>query len=548
MKKTMTAMLALILLLTPTALTGCKTRVANNDQTLEIFVGDFGYGYEWLEEAVELFKAEDWVQEKYPELNIPALKHNSEAQYVGETIVSGPSNSIDLFFGTQPQGGYYNRTDASGNSYFEDLSSLYTEMEIPGEGTTIAAKMKSDILAIQDVETTDGTMTYYGLPWVDGTMGLLYNRTLLQRYLGADYILPRTTEELEELAGLLKLTIDINGAAAVPFISSASADYWKQMCIVWWAQYEGLARYEGYWLCTNEYGVMDGSTVAQTGRLRALEALQSLIWRDKGYNHNEVDTMSFTMAQSKFRLGEALIMPNGDWFDNEMRSSGASEYEITFMKMPVISSIVEKCTSVKDDTALSFVVGCADDGMSYEQAKAAYAEHASEFAEASRGELTEADYNRIVEARRVQFKVEGHEAYIPSYATAKELAKDFLLFLATDKAIHSFMEVTNGCGTPYQYDLEEKDPDLYDEISLMQKDRIAIAENALRLPPNNAYKSFYYGGLNWFTRTTNIEVCMVSENPNDRKTAQQIYQQDIDYWSQDDWANWKSMLTLAGMR
>lgn len=53
----------------------------NSSNTLDIFIGNFGYGYEWLEDQIELFKQQDWVKEKYPDLVIPAPKNNSERNY-----------------------------------------------------------------------------------------------------------------------------------------------------------------------------------------------------------------------------------------------------------------------------------------------------------------------------------------------------------------------------------------------------------------------------------------------------------------------------------
>ena len=114
------------------------------------------------------------------------------------------------------------------------------------------------------------------------------------------------------------------------------------------------------------------------------------------------------------------MMPNGDWFECEMRATQAEnpyDYEIGFMKMPVISSIVEKLTTIKDDGTLAAAVDAVDAGMPYEEAKTAVP--------ALAGEGGAADYEKITEARRVMYRVDGHEAYIPSYAAGKEVAKDF---------------------------------------------------------------------------------------------------------------------------
>ncbi len=569
MKRIVTLLLTGIMVLASlVGFAGCTPPVPNDAQTLEIYIGNFGYGYAWLEDVIEKFKEQDWVNEKYPNLNIPAIKQNSESGYAAERIVAGPNaNTIDLLFTTNPACASFNSKDSNGKYYFAELEDVY-DSEVPGEGgIKVKEKMKPDFYEHQRVEVygetnEDGSprTTYYGMPWVDGYMGILYNKTLIETAQGLNkgenYIMPRTTEEFKTLIAEIKtakisVTTGNRTYTAKPLISAANVGYWNQMFNTWWAQYEGLDGYERYWTGTNALGDITRENIAQKGRLRALEVLESLICYTAGNNHDMTNTMSFTQAQSKFLIGEGIFMPNGDWFENEMSTTAAEnphDYEIIYMKMPVISSITEKCTTVKDDKALAFVVQAVDDGKDYDTTKAEYNSAKSGFATASQVELAQADYNRIKEARGVMYRIEGHEAYIPEYATAKELAKDFLRFLATDEAIHTFMEVTNGCSTAYQYDLATKDAELYASMPEIHKSRLEYSKTGTRLPAWNAFRLAYYGGLNNFSQSGSVETWFTAQNEDDRMTAKEIYDKDIDYFDTQDGYYWDSMLIKAGMK
>ena len=54
------------------------------------------------------------------------------------------------------------------------------------------------------------------------------------------------------------------------------------------------------------------------------------------------------------------------------------------------------------------------------------------------------------------------------------MAKDFLLFCASDKGLEIYAKYTNGAALPFDYDLETKAPQVYDSISLLQKTRLEI--------------------------------------------------------------------------
>ncbi|MBQ4269043.1 MAG: hypothetical protein IJB97_05270, partial [Clostridia bacterium] len=384
---------------------GCGEKVANDENTLEIFVSNFGYGTEWLNDMITEFKKQDWVKEKYPNLNIPKPSKNSDRTFPADRMITnGKTNTYDLLFACDSAIAYYDRKDSSGKPFFEDLTEVYNA-KIPGEDLTVAQKMDETILSNMLHTGKDGEQGYYAMPWVNGYMGLLYNQTLVNKHLGEGYQLPKTTMQLEKMAA------DLKAKKVTPFLSSASkAGYWNQVCFTWWVQYEGTEAYEDYWLGVDKYDETTSDNFKQLGRLRSLQTLESLIHADKGYNHEDVNTLEFTAAQSKYILGEAVMMPNGDWFENEMRANYAEDknhYDIRFMTMPVISSIVENMqlythgdkayTDLTDaekaayDEKLSAIVAVVDANGTLADAQGAVPE------------LTQKDFDKVNEARRIVY-------------------------------------------------------------------------------------------------------------------------------------------------
>lgn len=210
-----------------TALSGCKKKVEDTENVLEIHIVEAGYGYDWLNDAIDAFKNEAWVKEKYPNLVIPQLAHTSVDRTYGVTAtIAGPSaNTYDLFFGVDPYGSTPNVKDGNGNSYYEDLTSFY-EMEIPGEEIAVKDKMRSDIYQYLDRPTSDGGTAIYGMPWVNPWMGLLYNKTLVDDIFGADYILYET----QLFAGAIKgdFVLDDYADRALVFVNGERVGIFEQ--------------------------------------------------------------------------------------------------------------------------------------------------------------------------------------------------------------------------------------------------------------------------------------------------------------------------------
>ena len=135
---------------------------------------------------------------------------------------------------------------------------------------------------------------------------------------------------------------------------------------------------------------------------------------------------------------------------------------------------------------------------------------------------------------------------IPAYSTAKEAAKDFLLFLATDKANEVFIKSTNGASMPFDYDIESKNPALYASLPEIQKTRLALQAESVYMLNENTWAGVYYGGIARFTGArTNIESLFTAKSEKDRKTARKIYDEEIEWWDDN---RWDSVLTNMGKK
>ena len=162
-------------------------------------------------------------------------------------------------------------------------------------------------------------------------------------------------------------------------------------------------------------------------------------------------------------------------------------------------------------------------------------------------EVSEKDISKIDAARKAIIGISSHDAMIPSYAKAKGVAKDFLRFLATDIACESFMRATNGASTAFDYDVKTKNPNLYNSFSNLQKERAEMALKGTTSTASYHSKLAYWGGLSSFAMTEMLENAFAAQNVEDRKTATQIFEQDISYYTKNNSENWSNLLKLSGI-
>lgn len=573
---------------------GCNKK-DDSPETLEIYIEKMGYGVDWLDDIIEAFKQEQWVKDKYPNLNIPKPEARVNQGSATQRVIAGAkSNTADLLFGTTTATGWIYRSDEE-SSNFEELSDVYNS-EVPGEtGVIFKEKMLPSIRSwveqpdLSKADTDPDAKVYHVFPWINGYIGMLCNKDNLDKLLGKDnYTMPRTTDEWMEMVRLIikvqkdKGLDNTDDAFINPFIY-APVMYWGASVSTWWAQYETRSGYEKYFLGTariNGRDQLSPKVLEQKGKLRSFQTIESFVGApgiggkagtEEIYDKVDEDSFkaqnTFDRIQVKYINGQGVFMPNGDWFDLEMRNAveAGKGSDITYMQLPIISAVSEKLSYYKAgdtvfdknadgttkegdatrkvyDELLRKLVDHVDGKCDKDEVAALYT------AKGKSIDRLDADIEHIHEARHLMAPVEGHEAFIPSYATAKDVAKDFLRFMATDKAIRTFAESTRGCSTAFSYDVIAQNPGLYDTFTDIQKQRLSMVQNGgISMPVKASYRLAMLGGLDMSRYPSgSIEVNFSSESG--RKTAEQMVNYDINYYTQNNNAQWNSMLTAAGIR
>lgn len=546
MKKVITILLSAVL--TAGVFAGCGNRVDSSDpQTLEVYLYNAGYGEDWCQDLLDAFAAEAWVQEKYPDLTIAFEPDETSSRAQELLAASERANKYDLVMGTGLE------SLLGPDAQALDLTEVVYESQVPGEDILFKDKLLPSYLesaAYKGRAGSEEEPAYYQVNWASGMTGIIYNETKLNA-LKTDVLknvlpndVPNTTDEL---LAVLRAVKDANGANSAytetsSFATYGASSYAHYLYYIWWAQYETSAEY------INFYNGIDSETESrspaiflQDGLLEALTVLEQIYYRTNGYVWINPNTgrEAYRETQNRVQLGNALFMANGDWADNELATlreglieQNGSADTVKLMRTPVISSIIDHTPSIPDDKTLSAVVNAIDKG------------------ETGYGSVTETDFAIVKAAREVVYSIgPGHNAFIPSYAAGKEVAIDFLRFMATDKAQEIYIRSTNGASLPFKYDLKAKNEALYNEISPMQQDRIDyFAEMEVNVLPSQAsFPLVRYGGLSLMASGNPLEDFTEAHDKGQYSSvAEMAHQREYNYWSSEGNANFKNCLSQAG--
>lgn len=531
--KLLSCLLALSIFFLTTACFGVG-KDSDSDNTLEYYCWTAGYGIEWIEAMIDDFGSLDWVKEKYPKFKAKP-NYNDVQAFTSNRIPLGKSNTIDLFFGNLALG-------LHGSSYVADLTDSLYNSQVPGESVTVGEKLlKSvrDVIGTKDSDDPDAEVRYYHMPWSMSFGGIIYNETIFSK-LGLQ--VPCTTDELFTMMDKVKA---LNGSnSAYPYttsIISSKITYADYLFPVWWAQYEGIEQYQNFFQAIDYDGVRGSAEVLkQTGRLRSLEIFEKMYAKSNGYFDRTSFNYEFKQGQVRLIRGQGLMMINGDWFSNEMKVQMAQhaengyDYTIGAMKTPIISKIIEKTPSIKSDAVLSKVVAEVDAGKTSSETEG----------------VTQKDFDIIREARGITFaNLQGATTYVPEYASAKELAIDFLRYMATDRANAIYAKNTTGARLPFEFNLKESAPDVYKEMGKsyeVQKDFQEMLDfpTFWAIPEYNTYDIVSKGGLRVFGEYSELEKRFVGD---DTLTAEKIMKNISAYYAYEGGYRWDKVIGDAGL-
>ena len=219
-------------------------------------------------------------------------------------------------------------------NYLEPIDDIYSST-VEGGTSTVKDYMVDGLNEFGKVKGH-----YYALPWSVNPCGIMYNEGMFEQY---GWEIPETFNDLLTLCETIKT--DTAGTVAPFSWSGTTAAYWDFTVLQWWAQYEGVSNWETFWKFESP------EVYKQEGRLKALQCFQQLICNGDGTAKNSIDGASgkkFMESQMSFVKGEAAMMSNGAWLENEMKSSLPSGFKMALMKTPKVDGAKEDalyCTS-----------------------------------------------------------------------------------------------------------------------------------------------------------------------------------------------------------
>ena len=487
----------------------CGTMVAcggnsigdGGENALNIRVWDGGYGTEWAKSVAQEFEKEYDIK---VDVHGSALRNQLSAEMNTEEY---KNQQFDLYF-----------TDlmVRKTELLTDLSDVYA-YKPEGEDKTIAEKFHSDV--DEYYKNEDGT--YYYMPWGVGFTSFTYNADLI-----TEEMIPNTTNELVELCKMFKAQNKYS------FVFGNDTNYWDGPFGVWWCQYEGIESYKLYFEGKVEKdGIYTSDVISQQGRLRSLEVLEELLGYENGYTDPASSSTGFMAAQKNYFQGKSVMMFNGSWIENEMSKlfPDGCPFSLNTMKMPIISSIIERTDTIENDAILSLVVDYVD---------------GKEGATIPNG-VSEEDVEIIRKARNIYSASTGHNVIIPKNAHHIENAKKFLKFLYSKTGANIYFQHSNGAGLMLVG--EKYDSDWVNSLTPLQRNALNMLNSETVDYATTPVTPLTLAGFSWRKTPTYLELLFCSQNEKDRMTAQQIFQYDIDYYTKNNGANWNTLLTDAGI-
>ncbi len=504
-------LVVLVLIVTMLPLSGCKKKTGRRyiEGKTEVLVAYWqaGYGEDWLKEVISAFEEE---QDEY------YVNYQATASHASVTAPFGMEDvdENDLYLDIKNY-----RTE-----YMEPLDDILTAT-VDGESKTIGEKMNPSYLSYE--KSRDGK--YYTLSYGAGLISFYYNEDLLKKAGIKQF--PRTTDELVVACDKLE------SAGIKPLCHFTGGGYYTYLMQEYMAQYDGYDYFiNNFFACKDKNGNSPSQDVftEKDGRYYALKAFEKFITPE--YTLAGSNTMSHTEIQTMFLQESAAMMLNGSWVANEMK---IDDDNIKCAKVPVLSAITKKMTTVKSDSDLRKVISAVDD---ITDGKKQLSDYQSGDQYVVDGLTVSAeDWNRVYEARNT---IVGNAAqqslYIPNYSDAKEGAKEFVKFLYSDKGYEIFVKNT---GCPLPISLSDGSDVNTSHLSSLQKEPFAIWKNAQTYVDSGVsskHPIFATGGADIMAGVSYVSE-LSTYNKSDRKNADELWDKVVKN-VKDKYSSWTSTM------
>lgn len=517
--------LSISAVLLASTLAACGGNEVNDDPNTEdsklIYVQMYegGYGVNWMQEIAKDFEAA-YAEDGY-EVRIAASPSLVYSQ-IESRLKAGPKiNTTDLFLGGNVNMELILSQGSSYVSGYEcalaDLSDLYNS-PVYGETTLYKDKLNQ-----QCVTKNEWKGKYYSTNWGGGPLGFVYNSKF---FTDNGWKKPNTTDEL------ISVISEMKGDGYTPFVwCGTTASYWSYAVLPWWRQLSSDEEVERFWQCIDEDGNLTADVFKSQSRLQAYELLEKCVGT---MSNSYSKSMTVTHIEAQMLLydtsNKIVMMPSGDWVENEMEINGypRKDSTIDFMRIPVASDAIYqydeygqksfRFQTVQSDEKLSQVIAAVDEGKT------------------SVDGVSEEDFDAIKKLRSYTDTVAYiHNAFIPAYANAKVGAKKFLAYLASDAALQKYYDLT-GCFLPY----DNSGVQLKTDATTFQKSLYSTMQNVSFVSEDDSkYKIFYATELQYNYEWPEAKIG--TTEATERMTGREYWQYVYDYYS----ANFNTYVALA---
>ena len=441
--------------------TGGTDKTVADDKTINVRLYKAGYGDTFLYKFKEKFE-EAYAAEGY-KMNILNPTYDSMGPLMVQEMARGYNKTnIDLYITAGIKPNMVSNLGEYGE-VAEDLTETVYNQSVIGydkaESEGIIKEMVEDTYLMPYVTADNGKM--YGFCWTQASAGMVVNTTKLATYGYTE--LPRTTKEMFSMFDKIYETSSETKTYPITYnlsnLSGGASNYQDAAFHTWLAQF-GVEEFNEFATMQTKNGstrvdLEDGTEVFKNENiktcLKAFAQLMDSKYAAYGSATQDLDQAQGLIMKSSAKGNNAVFMPNGDWFLNEIKANYANLDDIDFMNFPVISDIGVKyfgtntkyaLSDDKCDELLSYICKLVDENKTIGEIKS------SVLAE-KQIELDDSDIQAIAEIRGLTYSRGGdHVAYVTKGSKKKDICSLVLRMMASEDYAKTFVEHSN-VSTPY---------------------------------------------------------------------------------------------------
>lgn len=479
-----------------------------------------GYGVDAMKKIAKAFNAEQSNLDKGWTVSISDQGGGFMASNVTSKLQGGIGD-FDMLLTANVS--VYNIVDR-GSSYLngydcalEELTDVY-ESKVFGEDVFVKDKMVDQFY---EYNTFKGKQ--YSFNWATGPSGLAYRADYFKK---EGWQIPRTTDELIEVSNQML------AKGYTPYVWSTQGSYWYYSVLAWWRQLIDDTEFDDFWNGLDSNGELAPEAFKSQARLQAFEQLEEIMagpngaYRTDGHFYTKSGAIGANDAQLALynSANKVCMMANSDWLENEMKASEIEpgDVDVGLFRTPVTSKILKiynaqypngtnRFQTITTEAKLREVITSIDEGKT------------------SHDGVSAEDFAALKKIRSYTgTEGQNHIGIVPAFANAKDVAKEFLRYLGSDKAMQIYYDEV-GTFLPF-----ETSGVTANTTTTFRKDVYNMSKNAHYVSTFDSKNPiFYKTNLNYFM-TTKIEQYIATTSANDQMSGREywefIYNKAVQEW------------------